>query len=139
MKTFFFLLLLNLAVKSNAQSLEGEWNGYFTTHNIFTNQDIKFNFIKKGDSTYFAFSTTILIRNGYPDTVVCLLKGIFSKGKNLFLQETKIVKINTNYDETTYLQSMDLQFIKHKRKFELYGTWATQDGVYGEIYLFKKL
>ena len=133
MKMKSLILLLTLFnIKGLAQSMEGEWNGYF--RNDIDRTDTKYTLIfsKINDSTYRVESWTYkeFNKNKY-DTAICILQGGFSNENILYLEETKAIKSFSSDGETACLQLMKLFYKKRKKFYVLDGDWFTNDNKCG--------
>ncbi len=136
----FALVLLMMNSTAFSQSLEGEWNGYFTSNPYGNKTKIILFFSKINDSTFKGISTTIVISNNQPDTAICVLEGGFLKKNILYLEEKRSLKDFNESDPGPCFQLMKLYYFKRKKKYELHGEWFSEgkdcDGN-GSIFLTK--
>ena len=134
------VLFFCFGAKGQTQSLEGEWEGYFTQTLNRNKTFIKISFIKKEDSIYYAYSTTAIKTDGRIDTVVCLLEGSFYRANQVvLLKEKTVLKSSLKWEFKTCLQMMNLRLIKRKDTMELRGNWDADNCGEGRIYVYKVL
>jgi hypothetical protein len=125
-----------------AQLLEGEWKGSFTDSRFNTGPiEIIFNFIRINDSTFQAFSKTLLSDGKIKDSAICILTGGFIKKNILYLEESKAIKGFSGEITSTCMQLMKFYYYKRKKQLLLQGEWYTEENScgYGNIQLSKKL
>ena len=139
-----FLVWLLLVVTSciYAQSIEGEWKGYYRNTNDQIDIEYTLFFSRINDSTFRAESRTIMeTGKAGLDTAFCILQGGFLTDKIMYLEETRAIKdFNTGHTDGC-LQLMKLFYSKKKKGYTLDGTWYTNDNKCGNgiIHLTKSM
>ena len=127
--SILFFILFFSSQACFAQSLEGEWKGYFTQKQVTSRDDLSemeiiIQFHKINDTTFEGISKSIIkINKKEFDTAICILSGGFYEMNILYLEETRAIKKFAGENSDGCLQLMKLYYRKKKNHLELNGDW----------------
>ena len=107
---------------SSSQSLEGEWEGWYSLNNYAKDTAlIKLQFHFNKDSTYDVYSFT-KFKN---DKTVCKMSYKMLHNRTIYLEENELVRTNNNSIDYLF-QKMTLKFDPTSKSMQ--GKWSSKMG-----------
>jgi hypothetical protein len=143
-----FVFLISLSCFS--QSLEGEWNGFYTYRSSGLslesgNFQIRLKFVLNKDSSYTVFSNSFDNQH-FNFNCLCSVSYKRINADSIYLEEQRIIEpadkvvVGNSQIEACHLQSMYLRIEKKKKSMVLQGEWISKQwrNRRGEISFVKK-